>query len=104
MDIAVQRYYPWIADDSILKAKSGGFGFGTPGASFASSTANINPFSLNIVTFDPIISSTVSIADISVPVNNPFISGTGAAGLTGLKSHSSQFNNQYSQTFEMGTN
>ena len=104
MDIAVQRYYPWIADDSILKAKSGSFGFGTPGASFASSTANINPFSLNIVTFDPIISSTVSIADISVPVNNPFISGTGAAGLTGLKSHSSQYNNQYSQTFETGTN
>ncbi len=104
LDIAVQRYYPWIADDSILKAKSGSFGFGTPGATFSSSNANINPFSLNIVTFDPIVSSSVSIADISVPVNNPFISGTGAAGLTGLKSHSSQFNNQYSQTFETGTN
>jgi outer membrane protein len=104
LDIAVQRYYPWIADDSILKAKAGSFGFGTPGAAFSSSTANINPFSLNIVTFDPIVSSSVSVADVSVPVNNPFISGTGAAGLTGLKSHSSQFNNQYSQTFETGTN
>jgi outer membrane protein len=104
LDIAVQRYYPWIAQDSILKAKSGSFGYGTPGAAFSSSTASINPFSLNIVTFDPIISSSVSVADISVPVNNPFISGTGAAGLTGLKSHSSQFNNQYSQTFETGTN
>jgi outer membrane protein len=104
LDIAVQRYYPWIAQDSILKAKSGSFGYGTPGATFSSSTASINPFSLNIVTFDPIISSSVSVADISVPVNNPFISGTGAAGLTGLKSHSSQFNNQYSQTFETGTN
>jgi outer membrane protein len=104
LDIAVQRYYPWIADDSILKANSGSFGFGTPGATFSSSTASINPFSLNIVTFDPIVSSTVSIADVSIPVNNPFISGTGAAGLTGLKSHSSQFNNQYSQTFETGTN
>src|SRR5580704_15268821 len=104
LDIAVQRYYPWVAQDSILKAKSGSFGYGTPGAAFSSSTASINPFSLNIVTFDPIISSSVSVADISVPVNNPFISGTGAAGLTGLKSHSSQFNNQYSQTFETGTN
>jgi outer membrane protein len=104
LDIAVQRYYPWIADDSILKAKSGSFGFGTPGAAFSSSTANINPFSLNIVTFDPVVNSSVSIADVSVPVNNPFISGTGTAALTGLKSHSSQFNNQYSQTFETGTN
>src|SRR6266436_5932521 len=104
LDIAVQRYYPWIADDSILKAKAGSFGFATPGGAFSSSSASINPFSLNIVTFDPIVSSSVSIADISVPVNNPFISGTGAAGLTGLKSHSSQFNNQYSQTFETGTN
>jgi outer membrane protein len=104
MDIAVQRYYPWIADDSILKAKSGSFGYGTPGAAFAGSSAAINPFSLNIVTFDPIISSSASVADVSVPINNPFISGTGSAGLTGLKSHSTQFNNQYSQTFETGTN
>jgi outer membrane protein TolC len=104
LDIAVQRYYPWIADDSILKASSGSFGFGTPGASFSSSTANVNPFSQNIVTYDPIVSSTVSIADVSIPVNNPFISGTGAAGLTGLKSHSSQFNNQFSETFQTGTN
>jgi outer membrane protein len=104
MDIAVQRYYPWIADDSILKAKSGSFGYGTPGAAFAGSSAAINPFSLNIVTFDPIVNSTVSIADVSIPINNPFISGTGSVGLTGLKSHSTQFNNQYSQTFETGTN
>jgi outer membrane protein len=103
LDIAVQRYYPWIADDSILKANSGSFGYGTPGAAFASSTASINPFSQAFSTFDPVITSSVSIADVSVPVNNPFISGTGAAGLTGLKSHSSQFNNQYSQTFETGT-
>jgi outer membrane protein TolC len=104
LDIAVQRYYPWIADDSILKAKAGSFGYGTPGASFSSSSAAINPFSQNLVTFDPIVSSSVSIADISTPINNPFISGTGTASLTGLISHSTQFNNQYSQTFETGTN
>jgi outer membrane protein len=104
MDIAVQRYYPWIADDSILKTKAGGFGFGTPGATLASSSANVNPFSSTFLTFDPIVSSTVSIADVSTPINNPFISGTGASNLLALKSHSSQFNNQYSQTFETGTN
>jgi len=104
VDIAVQRYYPWIADDSILKASAGSFGFGTPGASFASSTASINPFSFNIFTFDPIVTSSVSIVDIATPINNPFLSGTGASSLAALTSHSTQFNNQYSQTFETGTN
>jgi len=103
LDIAVQRYYPWIADDSILKAKAGSFGYGTPGASFAGSTASINPFSLNSSSFDPIVTSTTSISDVSFPVNNPFLSGTGIGSLAGLKSHSTQFNNQYSQTFETGT-
>ena len=104
LDIAVQRYYPWIAQDSILKANSGSFGYGTPGAAFSSSTASINQFSLNIVTYDPIISSSASVADISTPINNPFLSGTGSAALAALKSHSAQYNNQYSQTFETGTN
>src|SRR5882762_10523408 len=104
LDIAVQRYYPWIADDSILKANSGSFGYGTPGGAFSSSTANINPFSQNIVTFDPIVTSSVSIADVSVPVNNPFLSGTGVGSLSGLKSHSSQFNEPYSKTFDTATN
>jgi outer membrane protein len=104
MDIAVQRYYPWIADDSILKTQAGGFGFGTPGAAFASSTANINPFSLNITTFDPIITSSVAFADVTTPINNPFLSGTGSNALTGLSSHSAQYNNQYSETFLTGTN
>jgi outer membrane protein len=104
IDIAVQRYYPWIADDSILKAKAGGFGFGTPGASFSSSSANTNPFSFNNLSFDPIVTSSVSVADIATPINNPFLSGTGSSALAALISHSTQFNNQYSQTFLTGTN
>jgi len=40
MDIVVQRYNPWFADTSILKANAGGFGFTTPGAVFGSSSAN----------------------------------------------------------------
>lgn len=104
VDIAVQRYYPWIADDSILKTRAGGFGFGTPGGSFASSSANVNPFSLNFFSFDPVVTTTLSVADIATPINNPFLSGTGASGLSALFTHSTQFNNQYSQTFETGTN
>jgi outer membrane protein len=99
LDIAVQRYYPWVADASVLKAKAGGSGYSTPGGAFASSAAN-----LSLLSYDPLFTSGVSVDDRSTPVNNPFISGTGTASLTALKSHSTQFTNQYSQSFETGTN
>jgi outer membrane protein len=98
LDIAVQRYYPWVADASILKTKAGGAGYSTPGADFASSTATIGLFS-----YDPQFNSGVSVDDRSTPVNNPFISGTGTTTLTALKSHSTQFTNQFSQYFDTGT-
>jgi outer membrane protein len=106
MDIAVQRYNPWMADAGILNAKSGQGGFGTPGATIAASSAAINPFALTITTFDPIIQSSASVASISTPLNNPFTQGqgTGTTGLASILSHSTQFNNSYSQTFETGTN
>jgi len=104
MDIAVQRYYPWMADAGILNAESGLSGFGTPGANISGSSAAINPFALTITTFDPIIQSSASVASISTPVNNPFTSGNGSTNLTAILSHSTQFNNSYSQTFETGTN
>jgi outer membrane protein len=104
MDIAVQRYYPWMADAGILNAQSGQGGFGTPGATIASSSAAINPFALTITTFDPIIQSVASVASITTPVNNPFTSGNGTALFTSILSHSTQFNTSYSQTFETGTN
>jgi outer membrane protein TolC len=101
MDIAVQRYYPWIADASILKAKAGGSGYSTPGGTFASSTAFLPSFA-----YDPTVTSTVLVDDRTTPVNNPLISGTGtgAATLTTLQTHSTQFNNQISRGFETGTN
>lgn len=106
LDIAVQRYYPWIADAGILNANSGSSGFGTPGANYSGSSAGINPFVLYIPTFDPIIQSTLSVADVSTPINNPFSSGAGTSTTTvaAITSHSFQSNNQYSQTFETGTN
>jgi outer membrane protein len=104
MDIAVQRYYPWMADAGILNAKSGLSGFGTPGATISGSSAAINPFALTITTFDPIIQSSAGVASISTPVNNPFTSGNGSTNLTAILQHSAQYNNSYSQTFETGTN
>ncbi len=104
LDIAVQRYYPWIADAGILNANSGSSSFGAPGATYGGSSAVINPFTFTILTFDPIFTSTLQVADVSTPVNNPFISGTAATNLTAVDSHSFQSNNQYSQTFETGTN
>ncbi len=106
MDIAVRRYYPWIADAAILNAQSGSQGgFGVPGATIAASSAAINPFALTITTYDPLIQSVASVSSITTPVNNPFTTGNGVqSGFSSILSHSTQFNNSYSQTFETGTN
>ena len=105
MDIAVQRYYPWIADVSILKANAGSSGFGTPGAAVSASSANLSPFAFSVTSYDPLFTSTVVFDDRTTPINNPFISGTGAAAATAAAvfSHTSQYNNQYSQYFPTGT-
>jgi len=100
LDIVVQRYNPWFADAGILKAYAGGFGGATPGAVFGGSTSN-NP----LLNFDPLITTTVSIDDRNIPVNNPLTSGTGTGlvSLTRLTVHTSTFNTQYSQGFHTGT-
>jgi outer membrane protein len=106
LDIAVQRYYPWIADAGILNANAGSTSFGTPGADYGGSSALINPFVFYVPTFDPIITNTTEVADVSTPITNPFTSGagTGVSGVTAILSHAFEFNNSYSQTFETGTN
>ena len=107
LDIAVQRYYPWISDAGLLNANSGNSGFGTPGVQIVASSASPNPFAFFIQNFDPLITSSAAVADITTPINNPFISGAGttsAAGVASVVTHSTQFNNQYSQTFQTGTN
>src|SRR3981189_1882558 len=100
MDIVVARYNPWFADTSILKAKAGGFGFGTLGGGFGSSTANIP-----LLNYDPLITSTFSIDDRNIPVNNPLTSGTGTGlvALSRLALHTPTFNTQFSQGFHTGT-
>jgi len=102
MDIVVSRYNPWIADVSLLKTRAGGYGYGTPGSISVGSTA-----SLPLLQYDPLITQTLSFADVTTPINNPFISGTGSTATTtrasALSSHSSTFNTQYQQNFDLGT-
>ncbi len=100
MDIVVQRYNPWFADTGILKAKAGGFGGATPGAAYAGSNSNTP-----ILNYDPVITTTLSVDDRNVPVNNPLTSGTGTglSSLARLTLHTSTFNTQYAQGFQTGT-
>jgi outer membrane protein len=99
LDIVVQRYTPWIADTGILRASAGGLGGGTTGAAFGGSTANLPFFS-----FDPTLTSTIGFDDRKIPVNNPFLAGTGNAGIAAVVSHSTIFNTAISQGFVTGTN
>ena len=104
LDIAVQRYYPWISDAGLLNANAGNTGFSTPGVAIGASSAAINPFVFFIQNFDPLITSSSSISDAVTPINNPFTSGAGTTGVASVVSHTAQFNNQYSETFQTGTN
>jgi len=98
MDIVVARYNVWYADTDLLRTAGGGVGRGTAGASIPFSQANIPGLS-----FDPQVSGTYSIDSRVIPVNNPFISGTGVASISSLSAHTSTFNTQYTQGFSPGT-
>jgi outer membrane protein TolC len=67
---------------------------------FGGSSAN-NP----LLNYDPVITTTLSIDDRNVPVNNPLTSGTGTglSSLARLTLHTSTFNTQYAQGFQTGT-
>ena len=104
VDIAVARYYPWIADVGILKASSGSSGYGTPGAAIGASSANIAPYSSTFPSYDPLLTSSVSFDDRKIPINNSFTSGVGtSATAASIVSHTSTYNTQYSQYFPTGT-
>ncbi|MGH9711611.1 MAG: TolC family protein, partial [Candidatus Acidiferrales bacterium] len=94
LDIRVARYTPWFGETDVLRAKGGG----TPNGQFQLGSGGGG-------TFDPVIFSTVSVADNSVPVNNPFISGTGTGNSTlfPLQTHQEQYNVGYSQELHTGT-
>jgi outer membrane protein len=100
MDIAVARYQPWFADTDVLTTQAGGLPLGTNGEALPYSTANVPQLYL-----DPVLTGSIGFADVSTPINNPFISGTGTSSgqLTGLIAHSAQYNWTYNQGFTSGT-
>ena len=88
LDISVQRYVTYQSDAAVLSAKSGP-GFLTPTGQF--------------VSFDPFINASGSWYRSSIPINNPFTSGTGAAGLAALNTQQATGNVSYGQAFPTGS-
>lgn len=80
LDISVQRYVPWLSATDVLDAKAG------------------HPF----LRFDPQVTSTLGWDRRSIPINNPFLAGTGVA-LTALTNYNTTANFQLSQGFHTGT-
>src|SRR6202167_783620 len=72
LNISVERFVPWIAEAELLKAEAGG-------VPQSNSTAQVVLGSSPSVSFDPIITAGYSWTHAHVPVNNPFLSGTGTA-------------------------
>ena len=72
--ITIERYTPWLAEASILHTLSGG----APSSGPVSALGTIPAMS-----FDPQVTSTFSMDQRTVPVNNPLTAGTGGAAAFG---------------------
>src|ERR1700680_1969269 len=70
LDIAIQRYAPWLAEANILRTLGGGASRGTL-------TALGNIPAQN---FDPVVTATFALDQRKLPVNNPLTAGTGISG------------------------
>ncbi|HUJ40364.1 MAG TPA: TolC family protein [Candidatus Acidoferrales bacterium] len=88
LDISVQRWVTYQADAGVLSAKAG------PG--FVSQTGQF-------LSFDPVFNSTIQWYRSSTPINNPFTSGAGTAGLLALNTQQFVGNVSYGQAFPTGT-
>src|SRR5258708_2478807 len=98
LDIAIQRYTPWLAEANILRTMGGGASRGT-----LSALGNIPAQN-----FDPLVTSTFSMDQRTIPVNNPLTAGTGigigaATSFSVLNTHVATGNLQYAQGFHTGT-
>jgi outer membrane protein len=97
LNIFVERFAPWIAETQLLKAQAGGVpqSFSTQQVVLGSSPS---------VSFDPVVSVGYSWQHANIPVNNPFISGTGSSNILVVNQNSSGVNFGYTQGFHTGTN
>src|SRR5712671_3427498 len=98
LDIAIQRYAPWLAEANFLRTLGGGASRGT-----LTALGNVPAQS-----FDPQFTSTFSLDQRTIPVNNPLTAGTGTGSGTArnfsvLNTHAAIGNLQYSQGFHSGT-
>jgi outer membrane protein len=96
LDIAIQRYAPWLAEANILRTMGGG-------ASRGPLTALGNIPAQN---FDPLFTTILSMDQRAIPVNNPLTAGTGTgtgSNFSVLHTHTTIGNLQYAQGFHTGT-
>jgi outer membrane protein len=94
--IVIERYVPWLAEASILHTLSGGAPTG--GAVGALGT-------IPVPSFDPTLTSTLSLDQKLIPVNNGLTSGTGttAGTFAQLNTHTALADFAYTQGFHTGT-
>lgn len=98
LNIFVQRFAPWIAETQLLKAEAGG-------VPQSNSTQQVVLGTSPSVSFDPILTVGYSWYHSNVPVNNPFISGTGTGtNILVVNQNSSAVDFGYTQGFHTGTN
>ena len=98
LNIFVERFVPWIAETQLLKAQAGG-------VPQSNSTQQVVLGTSPSVSFDPIVSLGYSWYHANLPVNNPFISGTGTgSNILVVNQNSSAVNFGYTQGFHTGTN
>ncbi len=95
--IQVERYVPWLAEANILRTLSGGAPTGSTVAALGTIPAQ---------NFDPQVTSTFSLDQKTIPVNNPLTAGTGSttgSTLSQVNSHTAIGDITYSQGFHTGT-
>ncbi|HXC33978.1 MAG TPA: TolC family protein [Verrucomicrobiae bacterium] len=96
LSIVIERYVPWMAEANILRTLSGA----------ASSFGNVAAIgTIPSQNFDPLLTSTLSLDQKTVPANNGLTSGTGTgtSTLSILNTHTAVADFGYNQGFHTGT-
>jgi len=96
LSIAIERYTPWLAEASVLHTMSGG----SPTSGPVSALGTIPSLS-----FDPQVTSTLSMDQRTLLVNNGLTAGTGTSTgiLNQLNTHTTTGDFAYTQGFHTGT-
>ncbi len=97
LDIQVQRYIPWIAETDVLRSLSGGATRGLAGTGTAAVLGAIPSAS-----FDPQLNIDFSWDQRDVPINNPFLAGTGVI-VDSITNRTHRLNTSFSKGFKTGT-